>query len=70
MEEPVPIYKFSSPENKIGNDPAKVMGSREDYTDEKFFEFSKKMMEKGATILGGCCETMPHHIKKISNLKN
>jgi len=70
VEEPVPIYKFSSPENKIGNDPAKVMGSREDYTDEKFFEFSKKMMEKGATILGGCCETMPHHIKKISNLKN
>ena len=70
VEEPVPIYKFSSPENKIGNDPAKVMGSREDYTDEKFFEFSKKMMEKGATIFGGCCETMPHHIKKISNLKN
>ena len=70
VEEPVPIYKFSSPENKIGNDPAKVMGSREDYTDEKFFEFSKKMMVKGATILGGCCETMPHHIKKISNLKN
>ena len=33
-------------------------------------EFSKKMMTKGATILGGCCETRPSHINKISSLKN
>jgi len=27
------------------------------------------MMSKGATILGGCCETKPSHIKEISSLK-
>ena len=46
------------------------MGTRNDYTDVKFLEFSKKMISKGATILGGCCETKPSHIKKISTLKN
>ena len=30
----------------------------------------EKMKAKGATILGGCCETKPSHIKKISSLKN
>ena len=33
-------------------------------------ELSKKMISKGATILGGCCETKPFHIEKISSLKN
>ena len=45
------------------------MGTRNDYTDTRFLEFSKKMISKGATILGGCCETKPSHIKKISTLK-
>jgi len=26
-------------------------------------------MENGATILGGCCEIRPSHIKEISKLK-
>jgi homocysteine S-methyltransferase len=69
-EEPVPVHKFSSPSDEIGTDPAKVMGTREDYTDVMFLEFSKKMISKGATILGGCCETKPSHIKIISSLKN
>ena len=69
-EEPVPVHKFASPSDEIGTDPAKVMGTREDYTDVMFLEFSKKMISKGATILGGCCETKPSHIKKISSLKN
>ena len=68
-EEPVPVHKFTSPSDEIGTDPAKVMGTREDYTDVMFLEFSKKMISKGATILGGCCETKPSHIKKISQLK-
>ena len=45
------------------------MGTRDDYTDIKFLEFSKRMMDKGATILGGCCETKPFHIKEIAKLK-
>ena len=69
-EEPVPVHKFASPSDEIGTNPAKVMGTREDYTDVMFLEFSKKMLNKGATILGGCCETKPSHIEKISNLKN
>ena len=69
-DEPVPVKEFASPTDKIGANPAEVMGTRDDYTGEKFMEFSKKMMTKGATILGGCCETRPSHINKISSLKN
>ena len=69
-EEPIPVYKFASPNDEIGANPVDSMGTRDDYTDVRFFEFSKKMIGKGATILGGCCETKPSHIKKISTLKN
>ena len=69
-EEPVPIHKFASSADEIGANPIKAMGTRNDYTGKKFLEFSKKMLAKGATILGGCCETKPSHIKKISTLKN
>ncbi|MDC0059634.1 homocysteine S-methyltransferase family protein [Pelagibacteraceae bacterium] len=69
-EEPVPVHKFASPTDEIGTNPAKFMGTRNDYTEKKFLEFSKKMKAKGATILGGCCETRPAHIQKISSLKN
>ena len=69
-EEPIPVHKFASPSDEVGANPVEIMGTREDYTDVRFFEFSKKMISKGATILGGCCETKPAHIKKISILKN
>ena len=68
-EEPVPIHKFASSADEIGANPIKAMGTRNDYTGEKFLEFSKKMLAKGATILGGCCETKPSHIKEIAKLK-
>tara|TARA_Y100000590_G_scaffold121066_1_gene138594 strand:- start:158 stop:1075 length:918 start_codon:yes stop_codon:yes gene_type:complete len=70
IEDPVPVHKISSPEDKIGVNPVETMGTRDDYTEEKFLEFSKKMMNMGATIFGGCCETKPSHINKISVLKN
>jgi len=70
IEDPVPVYKFASPKDENASNPNETMGSRDDYTDVKFLDFSKKMMLQGATILGGCCETKPSHIKKISNLKN
>ena len=69
-EEPVPVHRFASPADKIGANPIETMGTRDDYTDIKFLEFSKKMKDEGATILGGCCETKPFHIKKISILKS
>ena len=69
-EEPIPVHKFASPSDEVGANPVEVMGTRDDYTDVKFLEFSKKMLGKGATILGGCCESKPSHINKISSLKN
>ena len=69
-EEPVPIHKFASPKDKIGANPNETMGTRNDFTGARFLEFSKKMKDKGATIIGGCCETKPSHIEKISILKN
>ena len=70
VEEPVPVHKFASPSDKVGANPVKSMGTRDDYTDTRFLEFSKRMLNEGATILGGCCETKPSHIEKISILKN
>ena len=31
--------------------------------------FVKKFKDAGATILGGCCETRPAHIKEMAKLK-
>ena len=53
----------------FGENPVDVLGTRDDVTGEKFYDFSKKMIDKGATILGGCCETKPFHISAISKLK-
>tara|TARA_B100001741_G_C16521557_1_gene585005 strand:- start:99 stop:1016 length:918 start_codon:yes stop_codon:yes gene_type:complete len=69
-EEPLPVHKFASPKDQIGANPVDTLGTRSDYTSKKFLNFSKQMMSKGATILGGCCETKPSHIKEISILKN
>ena len=53
-----------------GGNPTKILGSREDITESKFYEFVKKFKDAGATILGGCCEIRPSHINKIASLKN
>ncbi len=69
-EEPLPQKKFNNSKfNEIGINPNISMGVRKDITGKIFYEFSKKIMKKGATILGGCCETNPGHIKEISKLK-
>jgi len=49
--------------------PNEFLGKRTDLTPERFAEFAKKFKDAGATILGGCCETRPKHIKEISKLK-
>jgi len=70
-DEPLPARKWASNnKDEIAINPKDVLGTRDDYTDVKFLNFSKSMMNKGATILGGCCETKPFHIKKIASLKN
>ena len=45
------------------------MGKRDEITNEMFYKFAKKIKDKGAKILGGCCNINPGHIKSISSLK-
>ena len=54
--------------SKTGN-PNEFLGKRKDLDPEKMFKFAKKFKDAGATILGGCCETSPSHIRKLSLLK-
>jgi len=68
-DEPLPAKEWAN-DDEFGINPNEVLGTRDNYTDVRFLEFSKKMMNEGATILGGCCETKPSHIKKIASLKN
>ena len=49
--------------------PTTVLGINTDLNESRFYEYVKNFMENGATILGGCCEIRPSHIKEISKLK-
>ena len=49
--------------------PITVLGKNSDLNESKFYEYAKKFMKNGATILGGCCEIKPSHIKEIARLK-
>jgi homocysteine S-methyltransferase len=49
--------------------PITVLGKNADLNESKFYEYVNKFMKSGATILGGCCEIRPSHIKRISKLK-
>ena len=65
---PKPNYTDAYKVSKTGN-PNEFLGVREDLTPEKMLEFAKKFRNAGATILGGCCETRPSHIKAFASLK-
>jgi len=68
--EPLPVHKIVKiSDDGFGENPVDVLGTRGDITDKKFCDFAKRMLDKGATILGGCCETKPTHINAISKLK-
>ena len=51
------------------SNPNEILGKRQDLTPTKIQEIAKKFKDAGATILGGCCETSPSHIKAIAKLK-
>jgi len=53
--------------SKTGN-PNEFLGQRKDLTPKKMALLVKKFKEAGATILGGCCETRPDHIKEMAKL--
>ena len=65
---PKPNYTRAYKKSKTGN-PNEFLGQRKDLTPQKMYEFAKKFKDQGATIMGGCCETRPVHIKKMSELK-
>jgi|TARA_B100001093_G_scaffold388099_1_gene374190 homocysteine S-methyltransferase len=65
---PKPNYTDAYKVSKTGN-PNEFLGVREDLTPERMLEFAKKFKDSGATILGGCCETRPSHIKAFASLK-
>ena len=63
------MSNYSEKYEESSGNPNEFLGKREDFTPEKVFQFSKKIKDMGATILGGCCETNPAHISKIAILK-
>ncbi len=69
-KQPLPVGEIVTfDKDGFGENPVDILGTRDDITGEKFCDFSKRMIDKGATILGGCCETKPFHIKAIAKLK-
>ena len=70
VEEPLPVHRFNNAGfNEVGKNPNITLGKREEITAEVFCKFAEKMINNGATILGGCCETDSSHIKELSKLK-
>ena len=61
-------YTNTFNKSKTGN-PIDFLGHREDLTPEKMALIAKKFKSAGATILGGCCETRPNHIREMARLK-
>ena len=70
VEEPLPVYKFNTAKfDEVGKNPNDILGKRDEITNEIFYNFAKSIKEKGANILGGCCNINPGHIKSLSFLK-
>ena len=61
-------YTNSFKKSKTGN-PNEFLGQRTDLTPENMALIVKKFKDAGATILGGCCETRPEHIKQMAKLR-
>ena len=61
-------YTNNYNKSKSGN-PNAFLGQRKDLTPKNMAFFVKKFKDAGATILGGCCETRPAHIKEMAKLR-
>ena len=53
-----------------GKNPNEVLGFRSEVDTSIFKDFSKEIMNEGATILGGCCNVSPNYINALRSLKN
>ena len=71
VNNPLPAFKLNKAKfNEIGNNPNKFLGVRKNFSDKIFQNFIENMQKKGATIMGGCCETNINHVKEMCNLKS
>jgi methionine synthase I (cobalamin-dependent)/5,10-methylenetetrahydrofolate reductase len=75
---PKPMLDFVENMSRISDKPISVMpnAGRPQYTDgrmiymstpEYFSVYSKRFIDKGVRVLGGCCGTTPEHISKMAN---
>ena len=64
-----PKNGYTSTFGKSNGNPNEFLGQREDLTPDDLSELAKKYKNNGATILGGCCEIRPSHIKAFASLK-
>ena len=70
VNNPLPAFKLNKAKfNEIGNNPNKFLGVRKDFSNKIFLNFIENMQKKGATIMGGCCETNITHVREMCNLK-
>jgi S-methylmethionine-dependent homocysteine/selenocysteine methylase len=54
--------------NFLKNAPTvKELTHRHDLTPEKYTEFAMGWVAQGATIVGGCCEVGPAHIRHLAD---
>jgi len=67
----IPVGYTVASKDAWGNagNPNTVLGKNTELNESRFYEYVKNFKENGATILGGCCEIRPSHIKEISILK-
>ena len=55
--------------SKSSQQPTDVLGTLEDFTPNVFKNFVKSTANQGASLLGGCCEVKPRHIKALKELR-
>ena len=50
-------------------DPVELLGTRiEEYGIDKYTNFVSNSLDKGVTLIGGCCEIKPRHIEALKIL--
>ncbi len=63
LDEPLPVKDFNDAKfDEEGINPNLRLGKK-NISEREFKNFIKDMVDEGATIIGGCCETTPLHIK-------
>ena len=55
--------------SKSSQQPTDVLGTLENFTPNVFKNFVESTANQGASLLGGCCEVKPRHIKALKELQ-